>query len=58
MIDKQDEAEIRPLEIGEPIQDGDIYLHDGIYYPATDTGNGVMSDNHCPHFRHNAQADL
>ena len=53
MTDKQEEAEIRPLEIGEPIQDGDIYLHNGTYYSATDTGTGVMSDNHLPHFRKN-----
>ena len=43
--------DFRPLEIGEKIQNGDIFVSDGAVHPATDIGTGVMSDNHFPHYR-------
>jgi len=43
--------DFRPLEIGEKIRDGDIFVSDGAVHPATDTGTGVMSGNHYPHYR-------
>jgi hypothetical protein len=41
----------RRLSIGEAIRDGDVFVYGGRKHPATDTGNGVMSQNHWPHFR-------
>ena len=48
--------DFRPLEIGEKIQNGDIFVSDGAVHPATDIGTGVMSDNHYPHYRAIANA--
>lgn len=50
--------DFRPLEIGEKIHDGDIFVSDGAVHPATDTGTGVMSDNHYPHYRSVANVQI
>ena len=47
----------RQLEIGEKIHDGDIFVSDGAVHPATDTGTGVMSYDHYPHYRSTANKD-
>jgi hypothetical protein len=51
-------ADLRPLENGERICEGDLFLWQDRLSPATDIGNGIMSDNHFPHFRpENADGD-
>ena len=59
MVDSIVGNDFRPLEIGEKIQDGDVFVVDSAVHPATDTGTGVMDDNHYPHYRSiaNTQAD-
>ena len=44
-------GDLRALEIGERILDGDLVWWQDQFFPATDTGNGVMSINHFPHYR-------
>ena len=44
-------ADLRRLKNGEPIKEGDLFLWQDQLFPATDVGNGIMSDNHFPHFR-------
>ena len=41
----------RELEIGERIQEGDVFVQGDHLFSATDIGNGIYSEDHCPHYR-------
>ena len=44
--------EYRELELGEKIMDGDMFLFENaILVKATDTGTGVYTTHHWPHYR-------
>jgi hypothetical protein len=45
------DQKMRKLAIGEPIKAGDVFLWNGLVFSATDTGTGVMSRQHLPHYR-------
>ena len=51
LADHFGEDEYRELELGEEIKDGDVFAQEGGVYPATDTGNGVVTTHHFPHYR-------
>jgi hypothetical protein len=56
-VEEAVDVNARPLKMGEKIEDGDFFVVDGKEFPATDTGSGIMSSGHFPHFRPNAEAN-
>ncbi|MCP4089626.1 MAG: hypothetical protein GY746_07515 [Gammaproteobacteria bacterium] len=59
LIDYFGENKYRPLDVGEKILSGDVFIQDyGLFsaqdnglHSATDIGNGVFSTQHFPHYR-------
>jgi len=39
------------LQIGEKIEQGDVFVCDGKVHRATDIGNGVVTSHHFDHYR-------
>jgi len=45
------DAEFRQLQLGENIQEGDVFVSDGEVHRATDIGSGVVTTHHFDHYR-------